>query len=110
MREQLAAQESLFAGLNLGKPPELSADFTQRVLSQAMPRSKNRPFNRLLLGLLVLAAVLLVALLPVSWLLQFRGGTGHQEAAGTPVAICRLQTGRNGPARTNCSPAGNKIP
>ncbi len=83
--EQLAAQESLFAGLKLSQPPELSANFTQRVMATSPPRRSNGAFGKLVVGLLVLAAILLIALLPAAWLIHFGAGPGGPGGEG-PIA------------------------
>jgi hypothetical protein len=72
--ETLAAQEALFAGLAKAEIPAISADFTQRVLANKRPELSHRFFRPFTLGLFVLAAVLLVAVLPTYWLLRGAGG------------------------------------
>ncbi len=88
--ETLAAQDALFAGLAKAEIPTISADFTQRVLANKRPELNHRFFRRFSLGLLVLAAVLLVAVLPTYWWLHSAGSPRNdgsdQDGPGRLVA------------------------
>lgn len=87
--ETLAAQEALFAGLRDVRVPELSADFTERVLIASKSRRDGGSWRTLALGLCALAAALLIVLLP-TWLV-LRAGRG-----GGPVARERSATDQPG--------------
>jgi hypothetical protein len=87
--ETLAAQEALFAGLGNVRVPELSADFTERVLIASKSRRDGGSWRTLALSLCALAAALLIVLLP-TWLVL------RAVRSGGPVARDRSATEQPG--------------
>jgi hypothetical protein len=91
--EKLAAQARLFDGLRTAPAPAPSRNFTDRVLAAAKSRRKATAWGKIVGSLVAIAAVVLVAVVPVWWLLNARlgGGSGGIRPGDRPsVAQDRL--------------------
>ena len=83
-RRDLAAQEKLFAGLELFDPPALSPDFSQRVIAD-LQVSRPSTWSRVgRLGAIAVAASLLVALVPA-----IRNRLSHRAAPEKSASVAR---------------------
>ena len=83
-RRDLAAQEKLFAGLELFDPPALSPDFAQRVIAD-LQVSRPSTWSRVgRLGAIAVAASLLVALVPA-----IRNRLSHRAAPEKSASVAR---------------------
>lgn len=89
--EKLAAQASLFDGLRAAPAPVPRQDFTDRVLASVQTRQKNAAWGKIVWSLVALAAVLLVAVLPVWWLLDTgnNGGSGGSSSGGEAASVAQ---------------------
>jgi hypothetical protein len=67
--EKLAAQAALLDGLKAMRAPEPGQDFTHAVLAGVRPRETKPAWGKIVWSLVALAAVLLVAVVPLWWLL-----------------------------------------
>jgi hypothetical protein len=89
--DKLAAQASLFDGFRAAPAPVPGRDFTDRVLASLQTRQKNAAWGKIVWSLVALAAVLLVAVVPVWWLLDTgqNGGSGGSSPGGEGASVAQ---------------------
>jgi len=80
-RQVLSAQEALFDGLEMAVTPELSPDFTDRVLADLRPARRPRSFRLALAAVAAVAALVLLIVLP--YVLFGPGGDTNPSTAHT---------------------------
>jgi hypothetical protein len=91
--DKLAAQVSLFDGLRADPAPVPGRDFTDRVLASVRSGHKNEAWGRIIRSLVALAAVLLVAVVPVWWLIgrAQRGGSGGVSPGSEGMSVAEKE-------------------
>lgn len=98
--EKLAAQTMLFDCLRISPVPAPRSDFSDRVLATVKTRRRNAAWGKIVLSLVAIAAVLLVAVVPVWWLFH----TGQNGNSGG------IRSAHDGPSLAQDRPASDPEP